>query len=105
MEFERRQGPGRPQVYCRRSHRQRHYEARTLAVRHGLGPDDALIDRAALARLNDRLYILEAACDDVRGDIADRPTIDDYRNAVVHLLEAALPLRSAYLEPRAIGAE
>lgn len=101
--MEPRTGPGRPRRYCRRSHRQRHYEARTLAARHGLGRDDALIDRRALGRLNDRLYILEAACDDVRQDLAERPGIDDYRSAVVHLLEAALPLRSAYLEPRAIG--
>ncbi len=98
-----RSGPGRPQVYCRRSHRQRHYEARTLAARHGLAPSDALVDRDKLARLNDRLYVLEAACEDVRTDLADAPDIDAYRDAVVHLLEAALPLQSAYVEPRAIG--
>lgn len=102
-EFEPGEGPGRPPLYCRRSHRQRHYEARTLAARHGLGPRDALVDRTTLARLNDRLYVLEAACDDVRRDLADAPDIDAYRAAVVHLLEAALPLRSAFLEPRAIG--
>ena len=98
-----RSGPGRPQIYCRRSHRQRHYEARTLAARHGLSPTDALVDRTKLTRLNDRLYVLEAACDDVRRDLDESPDIDTYRDAVVHLLEAALPLRSAYLEPRAIG--
>lgn len=96
-------GPGRPPLYCRRSHRQRHYEARTLAARHGLGPHDALVDRTTLTRLNDRLYVLEAACDDVRRDLAETPDVDAYRAAVVHLLEAALPLRAAYLEPRAIG--
>lgn len=74
-----------------------------VAARHGLGPRDALVDRTTLSRLNDRLYVLEAACDDVRRDLGDSPGIDDYRAAVVHLLEAALPLRSAYVEPRAIG--
>lgn len=102
-EFPIERRPGRPRLYCRRSHRQRHYEAMTLAARHGLGPKDALIDAAKLRRLNDRLYVLEAACEDVRNDLADAPDIDSYRDAVVHLLEAALPLQSAYLEPRAIG--
>lgn len=75
----------------------------TLAERHGLGPKDALIDAVKLQRLNDRLYVLEAACEDVRADIAQSPDLDTYRRAVVDLLEAALPLQSAYVEPRAIG--
>lgn len=103
MEFAVPGGPGRPAMYCRRSHRQRHYEARTLAARHGLAANDALVDRGKLGRLNDRLYVLEAACEDVRADLADGPDLDRYRDAVVHLLEAALPLQSAYIEPRAIG--
>ncbi len=105
MAFEPRSGPGRPQIYCRRSHRQRHYEARTLAERHGLGAGQALIERDKLARLNDRLYVLESACDDVRADLEEAHDLDAYRNAVVHLMEAALPLRTAYLEPKAIGEE
>ena len=103
MQFEPRSGPGRPQRFCKRSHRQRHYEARVLADRHGLGKRDALVDRDKLGRLNDRLYVLAAACEDVRADIKVAPDVDAYRDAVVHLLEAALPLRSAYLEPLAVG--
>lgn len=103
MEFVPHQGPGRPPLYCRRSHRQRHYEARELARHHGLRPTDALVDRERLARLNDRLYVLEAACQDVRNDLVEDAGPDAYRTAVVHLLEAALPLQSAYVEPRAIG--
>lgn len=102
-EFTVERRPGRPRLYCRRSHRQRHYEAMTLAERHGLGPRDALVDARTLGRLNDRLYVLEAACEDVRTDIAESPDLDTYRDAVVHLLEAALPLQSSYVEPRAIG--
>ena len=105
MAFEPRSGPGRPQVYCRRSHRQRHYEARILAERHGLSAGQALIERDKLARLNDRLYVLEAACEDVRADLEESHDLDAYRDAVVHLLEAALPLQTAYLEPKAIGGE
>lgn len=104
-EFEPNAGPGRPRRFCRRSHRQRHYEATRLAERHGLGPRDALVDRRTLGRLNDRLYVLAAACEDVRQDIAQSPDLDTYRDAVVHLLEAALPLQGAYVEPRAVGAD
>ncbi len=32
---------------------------------------------------------------------ADEPGLDVYRQAVVHLLEAAFPLRNAYVEPKA----
>ena len=74
-----------------------------MAERHGLGPKDALVDAVMLGRLNDRLYVLEAACEDVRADIDETPDLDTYRAAVVHLLEAALPLQSSYVEPRAIG--
>lgn len=74
-----------------------------LAERHGLGAGQALIDQDKLTRLNDRLYMLEAACDDVRSDLEGAHDLDAYRAAVVHLLEAALPLRNAYLEPKAIG--
>lgn len=54
--------------------------------------------------LNDRLYVLEAAIDDVRQDLNESPDLDAYRDAVVHLLEAAMPLANAHLEPKATGA-
>lgn len=75
-----------------------------MAERRGLAADEVIVDLAKLGRLNDRLYILEAAVEDVQGDLAGRPTVDTYREAVVHLLEAALPLRNAHLEPKASGA-
>ena len=74
-----------------------------MAERHGLSAGQALIERDKLARLNDRLYVLEAACEDVRPDLEAAHDLDAYRDAVVHLLEAALPLRTAYIEPKAIG--
>jgi len=94
-------GPGRKPDYCRRSHRQRHYEARTLAERRGLAANEALVERSAIQRLNDRLYVLEAACEDVIADLESEVTVDTYRDALTHLLEAALPLRNAHIEPKA----
>lgn len=101
MAFPLNTGPGRKSEFCRRSHRQRHYEARTLAGRRGLAPGEMLIDRAAVGRLNDRLYVLEAACEDAIADISGDVTADTYREALTHVLEAALPLKNAHLEPRA----
>lgn len=59
------------------------------------------MDRASVGKLNDRLYVLEAACEDVIADVASDVSVDSYRQALTHLLEAALPLRNAHLEPKA----
>lgn len=102
VAFPVSRGPGRKPSYCRRSHRQRHYEARTLAERRGLTADEVLVERSAVGRLNDRLYVLEAACEDVIADLGGEVTLDTYRDALTHLLEAALPLKNAHIEPKAI---
>lgn len=104
VQFDPPKGPGRIPEFCRRSHRQRHYEARVMAERRGLATGEALVDRMSLQRLNDRLYVLEAACEDVIADLESGSGIDAYRDAVTHLLEAALPLRNAHLEPKATKA-
>lgn len=62
------------------------------------------MDRTKLGILNDRLYILESAIDDVRNDLASSADLDTYRESVVHLLQAAMPLQNAHLEPKATGA-
>ena len=87
-------GPGRPREYCRRSCRQRDYEARRQAVDLGLGDARLVVARAELDALHDRLYELEAAIEDVDRDLAaaDPPTADDYREALDWLLTIARPL-------------
>ena len=87
-------GPGRPREYCRRSCRQRDYEARRQAVDLGLGDARLVVARAELDALHDRLYELEAAIEDVDRDLAaaDPPTVDDYREALDWLLQTARPL-------------
>lgn len=44
--------------------------------------------------LRDRLYVLEAAIEDVERDLSGAPTKADYRDAVDWLLDAARPLRT-----------
>jgi hypothetical protein len=95
-------GQGRRALYCRRSHRQRAFEARCLAARMGLDSGEALVDAAALCRLRDRLYVLESALDDVEGDLRGKPEPEEYKHAFRHLYAAAAQLRGACVEPRAV---
>ncbi|MDZ7676400.1 MAG: hypothetical protein U5K30_15195 [Acidimicrobiales bacterium] len=90
--FEIAPGPGRPKEFCRRSCRQRDYEARQRAAEIGLSEDELILTRQAIDDLRDRLYVLEAAVEDVERDLAGSPTKADLRDAVDWLLEAARPL-------------
>ena len=95
-------GLGRKARYCRRSHRQRAFEARRLAARMGLGSGEALVDAEALSRLRDRLYVLESALDDVESDLHGHSEQEEYKRAFQHLYAAAAQLRGGALEPRAV---
>jgi hypothetical protein len=88
-------GPGRPREYCRRSCRQRHYEARRRAAEVGLGEAELIVARTELDALNDRLYELEAAIEDVDRDLkaaGPKPDAKTVREALDWLLTAARPL-------------
>jgi hypothetical protein len=87
-----RPGPGRPRRYCAHACRQRDYEARQRAAEVGLSENELIVARQALADLHDRLYVLEAAIEDVERDLATSPTKRDYEEAVAWLLDAARPL-------------
>ena len=90
-------------MYCRRSHRQRAFEARQLAASHGLGVDDVLMSRGSLVELRDALYQLEAAMEDVDTDLMEADDPGRHRSALWHLYGAAANLRGVRLEPKAIG--
>ena len=94
-------GRGRPAAYCRRSHRQRAYEARRRAAVLSLPEGQLVVDAADLARLHDRLYALEAALDDVAADLAESSGAQAYRRAFDHLAAAAEDLRGVVVEPLA----
>ncbi|MFP5332228.1 MAG: hypothetical protein ACLGHX_07725 [Acidimicrobiia bacterium] len=96
-------GPGRPPRFCRRSHRQRAYEARRLAEAHGLGPDDVLIGRRSFEELRDLLYRIETALQDVDSDLAGGADASEYREALWHLYRTAAAVRTVAFEPTAIG--
>jgi hypothetical protein len=58
----------------------------------GLSEHELIVARRELDDLYDRLYVLEAAIEDVDRDLADDPAPADYRDAVAWLLAAARPL-------------
>jgi hypothetical protein len=90
--FERRRGPGRPREYCRRSCRQRDYEARRRSADIGLDTSELVVARAEIDRLNDHLWMLECAITDVESDLHERATIADHRRAMDWVLAAAREL-------------
>jgi hypothetical protein len=85
-------GPGRPRRFCRQSCRQRDYEARRRATELGLNESDLIVARSELNALTDQLYVLEAAVEDVMGDLARSAELEDYKAALAWVLDAARPL-------------
>ncbi len=85
-------GPGRPREFCRQTCRQQDYLARARAVDAGLSEAELIVARGRLDELHDRLYVLEAAVDDVERDLAGEPELADYQDAIAWLLAAARPL-------------
>ena len=83
---------GRPRRFCRPGCRQRAYEARRRAAEVGLSERELIVARTQLDELNDRLYVLECAIEDVERDLAASATRSELREAVDWLLEAARPV-------------
>jgi len=96
-------GPGRPRRFCRRSHRQRHYEARKLAEAQGIAADEVLIGREQFDAWRDQLYRLEAAIEDAEQDLGETPGLREYTEAFQVLYRAAQEARGFRLDPRALG--
>ena len=90
--FAIRPGSGRPRKYCKRSHRQRHYEAKRLADNRGLEPDELLIGAFKIDDLRDRFFAFEAACEDVETDLEVDGSLAAHKTAVADLLAVARPI-------------
>ena len=96
-----RRRTGRPRRYCRAGCRQQAHLARKFAAAHGLGDDDVIVDRQQLEDLQDAIYCLQAAIDDVDGDLEGTPTATEVRTAIGWLLDNARRVAQARIEPRA----
>jgi hypothetical protein len=85
---------GRPRQFCRRSCRQRDFEARERAKAHGLDEAELIITRSELEDLRDKLFVLRCAVQDVERDLTASKTLTSYKDAVRWLIESAGPLLS-----------
>jgi hypothetical protein len=89
-----RPGPGRPREFCKPSCRQADYVARLRRTEVGLSEHELIVTREALEDLRDKIYVLEAAIEDVDRDLASD---GDPGEALSWLLDAARPVVSASL--------
>ena len=87
-----RAGPGRPRRFCRQACRQAAYVAGQRRAELGLSEHELIVTRQALDELLDRLYVLEAAMEDVERDLGESDTDLDVREALDWILAAARPL-------------
>jgi hypothetical protein len=82
----------RPRGFCRRSCRQRAYEARRRARELGVADSEVVLRRAELAELQDRIFVLRCAVEDVERDLADDDSPESVRAALAWLLANARPV-------------
>ena len=72
--IDQNEGAGRPRRYCRRSCRQRDFEARKRARELGLAESDLIVARRAMEGLDDLLFVLSCAIEDVENDLGLDPS-------------------------------
>ncbi len=88
-------GRGRPRAFCKRSCRQRDFEARTRAASHGLDEAQLIVTRSSLNDLQDTIYVLQCAVNDFDKDFpsgANRAERTELIDALGWLLQAARPV-------------
>jgi hypothetical protein len=93
-------GPGRPRRFCRRSCRQRSYEARRRSAELGLGDHELVLTRRELETAHDRLYVLACAIDDYeQSDELERARALDELLDAARIATAGFSERTRRAEP------
>jgi hypothetical protein len=87
-----RPGPGRPRQFCKAGCRQADYIARQRRTEVGLSEAELIVAKTALDELRDRIYMLEAAIEDVERDREAAGDEHDLAEALDWLLQAARPV-------------
>lgn len=87
------QPKGRPRVYCKDSCRQRAYELRRRQRAGTLSAEEIPVPISRWRELQDRLWELSAAVEDVENDLADDRSPGAYREAFRHLFQVASRLK------------
>jgi hypothetical protein len=83
---------GRPRRYCAQSCRQRAYERRAAVQRGGLPEDAVVLSAVELADLQDRLFQLRCAAEDVVTATEDGAEPAELRSLAAKVLEIATGL-------------
>ncbi len=84
-------------MFCKRSCRQREFESRVKADRHGLDETELIVARSELEQLRDELYVLQCAVEDVERDVTPTSTMTETREALEWVLAAARPLQTTLI--------
>jgi hypothetical protein len=83
---------GRPRRYCTQSCRQRAYERRAAVQRGGLPEDAVVLSSVELADLQDRLFQLRCAAEDVVTATEDGAEPAELRSLAARVIETAAGL-------------
>ncbi|WP_176797920.1 hypothetical protein [Actinopolyspora mzabensis] len=83
---------GRPRMYCAQSCRQRAYERRAAVQRGGLPEDAVVLSGAELDDLQDRLFQLRCAAEDVATAAGEGAAQAEVRGLAQQLLDSARDL-------------
>lgn len=80
---------GRRKRYCAQACRQRAYESRTALERGGLPPDAVMLSADERDALQDKLFVLRCAAEDVATAVAERASHRELEALVAELMRAA----------------
>ena len=92
---------GRPRMYCGQACRQRAYEQRNATARAGVPGDVVLVTRAELDGLQDRLYQLRCAIEDVQTLLSERHTKAELERSLAYLVHSTGRLDRLWVSERA----
>jgi hypothetical protein len=92
---------GRPRQYCGQSCRQRAYEQRNATTKAGLPDDVVVVRRAELDGLQDRLYQLRCALEDVQTLLTEKPTKAELERSLTDLVRSTGRLDRLWVTERA----
>ncbi|MCA0145566.1 hypothetical protein [Blastococcus sp. LR1] len=91
---------GRPRLYCGQACRQRAYEQRSATQKAGLPGDVVLVSRADLDGLQDRLYQLRCALEDVQTMLGEKHTKAELERSLADLVHSTGRLDRLWVSER-----
>ena len=94
---------GRPRQYCGQACRQRAYEQRSATAKAGLSGDVVLVTRAELDGLQDRLYQLRCAIEDVQTLLSEKHSKAELERSLADLVRSTGRLDRLWLNGKQAG--